>query len=83
MCWRRSDSAKRLKSRRRGGLRFETAKSLQTAPRLDGPSWNALAARGGDFSQKRFLKRQLVSPVSQLCVSRSGMAVVILASPNT
>ena len=34
----------------------------------------------------RFLKRQLSLPVSmmsQWCVSRSSMAVVILASPNT
>jgi hypothetical protein len=40
----------------------------------------------GDFDQLRFLNRQLILPVSmmsQWCVSRSSMAVVILASPNT
>jgi hypothetical protein len=39
-----------------------------------------------DLAQERFLNRQLVLPVStisQWCVSRSSMAVVILASPNT
>ena len=39
-----------------------------------------------DWPQERFLKRQLVLPVStisQWCVSRSSMAVVILASLNT
>jgi hypothetical protein len=47
---------------------------------------HAVAERSGDFGQERFLKRQLVLPVStisQWCVSRSSMAVVILASPNT
>ncbi len=44
---------------------------------------------GGRFEnedQLRFLKRQLVFPVSMISqwwVSRSSMAVVILASPNT
>ena len=40
----------------------------------------------GDLFQERFLNRQLVLPVStisQWCVRRSSMAVVILASPNT
>ena len=44
------------------------------------------AVLGGDLSQERFLNRQLVLPVStisQWCVRRSSMAVVILASPNT
>src|SRR5260370_42028116 len=40
----------------------------------------------GELLQLRFLNRQLVLPVSmmsQWCVSRSSMAVVILASPHT
>src|SRR5271155_2220364 len=44
------------------------------------------AVLGGDLPQERFLNRQLVLPVStisQWCVRRSSMAVVILASPNT
>jgi hypothetical protein len=46
---------------------------------LAGSEWQA-----GGYA--RFLKRQLSLPVSmmsQWCVSRSSMAVVILASPNT
>jgi len=42
--------------------------------------------RSGQARQLRFLKRQLSLPVSmmsQWCVRRSSMAVVILASPNT
>jgi hypothetical protein len=46
-------------------------------------SWRAVSREVG---YARFLKRQLSLPVSmmsQWCVSRSCMAVVILASPNT
>jgi hypothetical protein len=46
-------------------------------------TWRAV---GRAVGYARFLKRQLSLPVSmmsQWCVSRSSMAVVILASPNT
>ena len=49
------------------------------AQRIDG-------GRLGEMDQLRFLKRQLVLPVSMISqwwVSRSSMAVVILASPKT
>ena len=45
-----------------------------------------MGRRGGGFGQFRFLNCQLVLPVSmmsQWCVRRSSMAVVILTSPNT
>jgi hypothetical protein len=51
-----------------------------------GAATNAPASRLGWLPQERFLNRQLVlsvSTISQCCVSRSSMAVVILASPNT
>jgi hypothetical protein len=47
-------------------------------------SWRAARWRAGGYA--RFLKRQLSLPVSMMSqwwVSRSSMAVVILASPNT
>src|SRR6267378_759519 len=48
-------------------------------------SWRAVSdEQAGGYA--RFLKRQLSLPVSmmsQWCVSRSSMAVVILASPKT
>ena len=53
--------------------------SALTEPVLAGGEWRAVG-------YARFLKRQLSLPVSMMSqwwVSRSSMAVVILASPNT
>jgi len=49
-------------------------------------SWRVASGEWRVGVYARFLKRQLSLPVSmmsQWCVSRSSMAVVILASPNT
>jgi hypothetical protein len=56
--------------------------------RRAGSLWTHLGkpGRGGKICQLRFLKRQLVLPVSMMSqwwVRRSSMAVVILASPKT
>ena len=73
----RIEGVARTKERqRRRAENFPAWPSRRTCRRRD---WRRRA-------QERFLNRQLVLPVStisQWCVSRSSMAVVILASPNT
>src|SRR5277367_1617205 len=80
----------RMRRRCRSGVRAQPEQRSDSGggrnifPRLWRAAPNVPALRLAGRPQERFLNRQLVLPVStisQWCVNRSSMAVVILASP--
>jgi hypothetical protein len=73
-------------SRRREGVADRRGDSGGARKNFTPSTVRGMGESTRDLPQERFLNRQLVLPVStisQWCVSRSSMAVVILASPNT